>query len=153
MSKTVYLAGPMQGKTLADSTVWRLAWEQQLSKIGVTVCDPTRNLHLRSEEVIQHAYEDNVFHNSKVIVMRDLNDVRHADVVFCNMQGRGDSVSIGSLWECAVASEHRIPVVMMIDKEDELLQQHPFIQQHCLVVWYRIEALELIRHLLNIPNT
>jgi nucleoside 2-deoxyribosyltransferase len=125
--KTVYLAGPITGLTYDEGQDWRLRMTRQFGSLqGVQALSP-----LRGKSYLKDAGTLGFGDYSKVhplssdvgIVTRDLNDVRRADVIIANVLG-AQTASPGTCMEIGAAYEHHIPVILVIEPEDNPHDRH-----------------------------
>ena len=99
MKKTIFLSGPMRGIPRRESLGWRNEVGKRLSGVFV-VTNPFRGR------------EDNeTMPSSKGAVVRDIYDLKHADVVLVNDTFENASM-IGTAMELYIAYEAKIPVIV-----------------------------------------
>lgn len=130
---TVYLSGPMTGKTLEEAAIWRDHATAVLAGKGMRVLSPLRGKTMtlpRNEPLRPGAYRRASIRD-EALFCRDRNDVENCDVVLCNLQG-ADAVSIGSVFELAWANEFRKFLVVVVDKESA--HDHAFIRTAATVI-------------------
>jgi nucleoside 2-deoxyribosyltransferase len=125
--KTVYLAGPITGLTFEGAEDWRQVMRQRFAQLpDVKALSPLRGKgYLKGAGVLGHGDYSHVHPLSSDvgIVTRDLNDVRHADVVIANVLG-ADIASPGTCIEIGAAYEHHIPVILVIEPEGNPHDRH-----------------------------
>lgn len=115
MSPTVYLAGPIKGRTYGDATEWRNAAIEDLARHGIVGLSPLRaKNYLQGIGVLGDSYQESVLSCDRGITTRDRLDATTCDVLFVNFLG-ATSVSIGTCMEIAWADANRIPIVVCIE--------------------------------------
>lgn len=125
MSKTVYLAGPITGKSYEEATRWRTELEVGLAP-GIRAASPLRGKeYLAGETDLAHTYPVPLSTES-AIVGRDFFDVSKCDLVCMNLLD-AEVISIGSVVEVGWADALRTPVLLMM--EDGNPHDHPFIRR------------------------
>ena len=109
----IYLAGPITGLTYESANDWRSAWAPRFEEIGHTTASPLRGKEaLRGKGVLS-----GVFDEGKAAVMRDLYDIRHADIVLANFED-AKIPSIGTIAEIGYAfAYNRFILTVMSDPE------------------------------------
>ncbi len=147
--KTVYLAGPITGLSFTGATDWR---EQFQHKLGVYIkaMSPLRSKdYLKNEKSIGDSYEAGSNHSAgpsqlvhvmsgqKGITTRDRYDVMTCDVILVNLLG-ATRVSIGTVMEIAWADMLRKPIVLVMEKEGNLMD-HAMVRESC---GFRVETLD-----------
>lgn len=138
MAKRVYLAGPISGLTYDQGNEWRLQAIKELTAIGIEAYSPMRaKEYLRAEGVLTGSYSSGLFSSSRNIMTRDYDDCRRADLIMANMLAY-PKVSIGTVMEIAWSYAHRIPLVMIMEKEGNL-HEHPMIAE---AIGFRVDNLE-----------
>jgi len=97
--KIVFLSGPMRGIPREEALAWRKNASKLLSK-------RFRVLHaLRGRESRE------TFTDSRAAVIRDLNDIKNADILLVNDTFKGCSM-IGTSMEVFFAHEEKKPVIL-----------------------------------------
>ena len=165
----VYLAGPIQGLTLADSDGWRSQAVAMFAKYAIQTCSPLRGKGaLKDVGVITDVYPDKgVFFGDHSIFTRDVWDVRRCDLVLANFataprdlwrqESGGDvltpaeRVSVGTAMEVMLAWELGKYVVSIVAPDSAY--QHPFIREASSVVvptlekglWASLVALGMLK--------
>lgn len=130
---TIYLAGPMEGRSQADANGWRRAFMTCMDTKISTWYDARILSPMRGKDL--DAYKlGNIKYGSKHIITRDRNDVRRADLVVMYL----DAVSVGTMVELGWASAQNIPVVGIIRPEFPL-PDHPFIQE---LIGFKVTTIE-----------
>jgi len=126
--KRVYLAGPITGLTYDEGNAWRVDAHAQLTEAGIEAYSPMRaKEYLRSEGVLQGSYTEGLFSSSRNIMTRDYDDCSKADLILCNLLG-ATKPSLGTVMEIAWAYSHRIPLVIIMEKEGNP-HEHPMIAE------------------------
>ena len=122
--KRVYLAGPIENLSWTETSDWRVRSEMILLDNQILPINPLRGkMILTGTKKIE---SDGKFF-PKEIVGRDRNDVTSCDVVLMNLHGI-NNYYIGTFVELGWADMLRIPVVIVLDKDNEK-RKHPFIQE------------------------
>lgn len=115
---TVYLAGPITGKSYGQATGWRNYVTQRLENEGkdhIRCLDPMRiKDHLADLNVIDGPIDHPIFDRSAV-VGRDLWDVQRSKVVLFNLLGATE-VSIGTMVELGAASVSGALKIVVMEK-------------------------------------
>ena len=122
----VYLAGPIKGLGYGDATDWRNHAKAELAPEIVCYSPMRGKDYLDTCRPIQAEYPHLTLSNAKAIMARDRNDVMRADLVLANLAG-AESVSIGTVMECAWADAFRVPLVVVGREGD--LHDHPMIRE------------------------
>lgn len=130
MRQSVYLSGPISGRTFADATGWREDAATLLTGAGFRVLDPMRGKSfLSTQKVIEREVYESV-HNpilsDKALVNRDYADVMSSDIVLANLHG-ATAVSIGTT--CEVALAHYLHKLVVLVIEPGNVHDHPFIRE------------------------
>jgi hypothetical protein len=122
----VYTIGPITGCSYGNSTDWRDYAAKNIDP-QIEILSPMRHKeYLSQESSIAAAYESHVMSCAKGITTRDRMDCMRSNMVIANFLG-ATKVSIGSVMEIAWADSARIPIVLVIDKDN--LHQHPMITE------------------------
>lgn len=145
----IYAAGGMSGLTIEEASAWR---KEIIEKVGenIEVLNPLRD-QIDSDEttVIKDSSARSIFTNSKSLTRRDLNDIRNSDVVLFNFLNP-KSISRGSLIELGFAAGLQKPIVVILDKSEEMYN-HAFVKE---LAWYSISnintAVKVIKSILNV---
>ena len=127
MSKTVYLAGPMEGLTREEMTGWRKEFIMQTSRSGITCLDPTRRVEFHQGDSLDYA---------RFVFRKDLSDIDQADVVFVDAR-RNSGRGTGTSMEAMYAWVYNKPIVVWSDPGDF---RHPFYES---MQTMHVESLEL----------
>ncbi len=166
MKPKIYLAGPISGLTYEQATTWR-AWVAEQLDEAVECMSPMRGKAWLKNSVKTLATfvklspgntHDAALVTPRAIVTRDLQDVRLANLLLVNFTigNSGPSlilprVSVGTVYEIAVAKEHNIPIVLVMKSGD--VHYHPFITEAAGFVVEDLEtAIQVVRSVLNLPT-
>lgn len=154
MSKKVYLAGPISGKSWGESENWRDRFKQALKDTAPHIhgYSPLREKSeiLQKEQFIGDHYENTLFSTQRAIMSRDYFDVQTSHAVVANLTG-ATTVSIGTVMEMAWAYERRIPLIVISEFKDgkiNNLHNHAMLRE--AAQWWvetEEEALEVVRAL------
>jgi nucleoside 2-deoxyribosyltransferase len=123
--KSVYLAGPINGKSYEEArNGWRLSLSTLLSP-GIQPLSPMRQEgHLQEvTELTGMPYDDHFWSKQRAIVTKDLVDVRRCDVVVVNLCDT-KKVSIGTMVEMGWAQVLNKPIVLVIEDDAEQVNPH-----------------------------
>jgi len=135
--KSVYLAGPILGKSYQDATEWRNIASEWLAKHGIKGISPMRYKEmLKREPKLTDNYEHPLA-CQKGIVARDRFDCQHCGLVLANLLG-AETISIGTVVEFGWADAFRKPIITVMEKEGSLYN-HSFIKE---LSGFRVETLE-----------
>lgn len=151
MSKgVVYLAGPIAGLEYAGATDWREYAEKWLAEWDIEGLSPMRGKeYLANVGVIAQVYDDVAdwpLSMAPGFTARDRRDVMTSDIVIANF-AVADTVSIGTVMECAWADAYRKLLIVVLDpaqdKGDGITVVNP--NDHAMVrqvAQYRVETLD-----------
>jgi len=123
--KTVYLAGPIGGKTKMEANGWRDTIQHRLKLHNIQGVSP-----LRCEPIINGVYdtlgdkEDKCFGTAQAIGSKNEFDVRSCDILLAYLP----TLSMGTLIEIGMGKALAKPVIVVADDPEFLF--HPVIQ-HC----------------------
>lgn len=126
----VYLAGGISGLSFEDSYSWREQVSEDLKDLyGIEGINPLRGKEFLKKLVVIPAMFETTkpLSTSRGIFTRDTNDVRRSDAVLVNFTG-ATHVSIGTVMEMAIAHEHRIPIVVVVE-DFNTIHDHPFVNE------------------------
>lgn len=126
MSKTIYVAGPMEGLTEEQMTGWRREFKHKLYGYGLTILDPTRRQPYHQEDSIDRA---------RFVFKKDLKDIDESDLVFFDIRygaGRGTGTSMEAMY----AWMKMKPMITWANPGDF---KHPFYQSMETI---RVESLD-----------
>ncbi len=141
MIPLVYLAGPIAGCTGEEATDWRMTAGYALQRRGIETLSPMREKNFRGQKIEHdfHVYEQRgAFFTSRGIMTRDRNDVIRCDALLVNLLG-ATKPSLGTVMELAWADILRKPVVVAIEREGNVHDNHPMIHE---AIGFRVETLE-----------
>lgn len=142
----IYLAGPIEGCTLEEATVWRVAVSDELldtakcldpmeGKRNIVDCGQVITSPNLKPEFIHMAFPDVVFH-------RDMAMIRACDVVLVNLQYLGNKRSIGTMFEIGAA--HAMGKLIVVVDPHGLAMDHPFIHMSSVVFLSMEMAIDFI---------
>ncbi len=149
---TVYLAGPILGKTYTDC---RFGWRQTVALAllpGITALSPMRHEGHLAEHTgtIKGDVFDNATHffaGSKIIFAKDVLDIRHCDIVLANFLG-ATRPSLGTVSEIGMAHILNKIIITVIDKDN--IHLHPFVLEPSALVLDNLpDAITAINSLLS----
>jgi nucleoside 2-deoxyribosyltransferase len=147
MKKKVYLAGPITGTSYGEATDWRAKAVRDLEKWGIAGFSPMRGkAYLSKEEELLDAYNDQTMSSITAINIRDYNDTRTSDAILVNLLD-AKRVSIGTVMEIAWAKAHKIPIVLIMEKEGNV-HDHGMLTYNCIRVTTLHEGIACIKQLL-----
>lgn len=122
---TIYLAGPISGRSFADSELWRNEFKAIVGDALICL-SPLRGMdQLREVGVIEQSYPT-ALSCDRGILCRDHRDCRSADMIVCNFQ-HAPRVSIGAVIECAFAFAYRKPLLVITQPNN--VHDHPMLRQ------------------------
>jgi len=106
MKKKIFLSGPIRGVSRVES----LAWRNEATKL------------LEQNFCVLHAFrgreEKETFTDPRAAVIRDLNDIKNADVLLVNDTVENCSM-IGTSMEIFFAFQQNIPVILFGNTHDK----------------------------------
>jgi hypothetical protein len=127
-----YLVGPISRIGYQSAWLWRDYAARKLAEHGVEAINPLRHTEELSEsQCLASEYPEWLWTQARAIVHRSFYDVRRSQAVLANFRG-AEERSIGSIAEVAVAYEHRIPVVLVVERGNP--HDHPFLKELATVV-------------------
>lgn len=143
--KTVYLYGPITGKTFAGAQDWRDWMRTELAKANINAISPLRfkDYLANLESISGHGREYasmNVLSTPPAVLARDKFDVLRADMLVGNFLG-ADRVSIGSMFEQAWAHQKHTPIAAAMEAEGNP-HDHMFFTQ---TLNFRVDSLAALR--------
>lgn len=155
-NRSVYLAGPITGKSYDEATDWRAVAKDRLGQSGIEALNP-----MRGKEYLSHIKEFtadgdkykpfSVMSSNRGIMTRDHYDATNCDVLLVNLLG-ADRPSIGTCMEIAWAWENSIPIVAVMEPTGNP-HEHGMILE---AIGFRVETLEeafhIIRMILNVGH-
>lgn len=143
MKPKVYLAGPIKGLNFNEATEWRIEAQQALAEMGIDGMSPMRAKdYLKAHanvggDALKDAYAEYPLSTMKAILSRDFNDCTKSAVVIMYLKG-AKAVSIGSVMEVAWAHASRVPVILVMEKEENI-HEHGLLTEACN---FRVETLK-----------
>lgn len=133
--QSIYLAGPITGSSYEKTNNWREDLSEDFeNNYNICCYSPMRGkTYLSKESKIKTAYEerDKPLSGSKVITIRDRDDVRNCGLIIFNFLG-AESVSAGSCIEIGWGDSVRVPMIAIMEEDNP--HQHGMIKELCLVV-------------------
>lgn len=123
--KTVYLAGPIAGRTYDEANAWRSEATRWLANHGIRGISPLRCEPLRGQRYGELGHEDPRFGTGRAIASKNLMDVQMCDMTLAYLP-QIYGVSLGTLMELAWAHAFRRPTILVTD--DISLSSHPVVQ-------------------------
>lgn len=146
----VYLSGPITGCTYEGCTDWREYAAQFFAAVGIRAISPMRAkdyLKQLADPISGHGREYahmGVFSTPSAVVTRDRFDTQRTDIVLMNLFG-ADRVSIGTMVELGWADAARVPVVGVIEHQDNI-HDHMFVNQ---LIGFRVATLDEALHVVR----
>lgn len=144
--KTVYLYGPIAGKTFGECTDWRNWMAEQLAPHGIQAISPLRfkdylgNLKAELSGHGREYSEMNVLSTPDAVIARDKFDVLRVDMLAGNFLD-ADRVSIGSMMEQAWAHQAHKPIAAAIPIGPGHPHDHMFFSRTLNFPVHSLEAL------------
>ena len=139
---SVYLAGPIAGKTFDDAVGWRDEATAHLHGLGYDVYSPMRASRDELAQLSKMALEEDKF-----TFERDAFDIERADIVLVNWIGRGDVVSIGTAVETGLAHAKGKFIITVIEPAAQVEfplahdgKYHPFITGPSNIILHSLDA-------------
>lgn len=136
----IYLAGPISGLTYDGAVDWRNTVKETLddaSKGQIQCLSPMRHKdYLLNESKIKDDYEQ-ILSSQRGITARDRFDATRCDLLFVNFLG-AKKVSIGTVLEIAWADSQRIPIILVMEDENNP-HEHSMVRELCP---FRVNNLE-----------
>jgi len=127
---SVYLSGPIQGKSREGATGWRDIAHHVLSMVGINVYSPLRKeeyaVDPTTEMPAMAEMYGNVAVTAKGIVARDRFDTKHCDLMIVYLL-EADQVSIGTMIEVGWADAYGTLIVTVIDEVADDIHNHPML--------------------------
>ena len=136
----VYLAGPISGLTYDQGQDWRQYAVKRFAELSpeIKAYSPLRaKEYLRAYGQLEQGYEQHPLSSEKGITTRDRNDASWSDLIIFNLLG-AKRVSIGTCIEIGWADSHRVPMVLVIEKEGNP-HDYPIIREVC---GFRTDSLD-----------
>lgn len=144
---SVYLCGPIVGRSYQEATEWRGYAKDWLTKDNITVYDPTRFEHYNVDDGLKITSSGSAYRSTgietKGYVARDRLDVARCDLVLANFLD-AETASIGSVIEIAWADMLRKPIVIVIEPQPVTLSAtnphyHEFLME---LIPFRADSLD-----------
>jgi len=141
MKKSIYCVHPISGLSADDVFTYYTDIKNRLSENYNVMIPMTGKASLRCElEFRGEGYQDNPLTTNHAIFERDRWMVTQSDVIYANLKGATDRVSIGSMFELAWASYLGKYVVLVMDKES--IHRHAFVMEAADVIFEDEETAE-----------
>jgi|SRR5215207_379507 len=146
MRPSVYLAGPITGRTYDEGAEWRVDAFNTFYVRGIDAFSPLRmKKYLRAFGTLEGKDQDGQYayagahplSSDKGIMARDRNDVSRRDMVLANFLGCGERISIGTCVEIGWADAARKPIVLVM--EDDNVHRHAMIEE---AAGFRVHTME-----------
>lgn len=146
MSLTVYLSGPITGKTFENAQGWREATVAELRPYGFRVLNPLRGKsflghQMQGKKIVVHDPQKNPTLSDQALVNRDKLDVLNSDIVLVNFMEATER-SIGTIFEIAWAEDHNKLVVVAMPQDN--VHDHAFIRVPAVIFETLEEAVRYI---------
>ena len=146
----VYLSGPILGETYESARYgWRKLVALQLLP-GIQVLSPMRHEGHLAETVgvIGDDQPAHFFAGARIIVEKDMLDIRRCDLVLVNLLG-ATKVSIGTVSEMGMAFAMDKTIITVIEPDN--IHQHPFVTETSSLVLDNLDdAIYAINSLLSV---
>lgn len=143
----IYLVGPILGCTYAEACEWRDIVTKKIELLGHTVFNPMIGKdHLKNEDVIWNAYEDQLMSKNDHIFQADLHRVNHSDILFCNFSNL-KTYTLGSFFEIGYGYALRKTIIVV--SQDKKVTEHPFIKNSALVASSIDEGITILQALVK----
>jgi nucleoside 2-deoxyribosyltransferase len=137
VSKTCYLAGPIDGLSFQDGVEWRRYATEKLAVEGIKGLSPQRgkdyvggNEGLADEmdfATQEKVFADRLMSDAKFVLGRDKFDALNCSVLLVNFKG-ARRASIGTIMEIAWAFLQGKPIIVVADDDDTLHRNHPMLR-------------------------
>jgi nucleoside 2-deoxyribosyltransferase len=124
MRPSIYLAGPVYGKTALDAIEWRNYVTQKLETV-VDCYSPLRAKQFDHEGVFTGTCSKEPLWTDRGITTRDRLDVMRCDGLIVNFLG-ATRVSIGTCVELGWADAWRKPTIVVMEEEN--IHNHPMVR-------------------------
>jgi nucleoside 2-deoxyribosyltransferase len=109
--KTVYLAGPILGLTVAEANDWRDDVASRLWSYGIVGISPLRCEPPGISGTYAGTYDDPKFGTLKAIASKNVFDTKACDLTLCYIPNRPEP-SVGTIIELALAYAYHKPVIL-----------------------------------------
>ena len=145
MNPTVYLAGPIAGRSYDGATTWRDNAVRLLAAHGIDGLSP-----MRAKEYLRGVERDTGFSatcdeyghfpmsSPRAIMTRDRFDATRCDVLLVNLLG-AERISVGTVMEIAWADLRRTPIVAVIEPDGSNVHEHAMVGE---AIGFRAATLE-----------
>lgn len=126
---SVYLSGPIAGLTYKDA---RFGWREYVANMmshGIKVLSPMRHEgHLAEVRgpLEPAGQAGHFFSGEKIIVEKDMLDIKRSDIVLVNLLGATTRVSIGTVAEIGMATVLGKTIVLVMEDTGNI-HDHPFV--------------------------
>jgi nucleoside 2-deoxyribosyltransferase len=120
---SLYMAGPITGCTYDGAVNWRNLFASMLPEVNCI--SPMRSKAFLEQDGILGPCGQHPLTTEQGIFTRDLYDVRRCDLLIANFLNC-PCVSIGTVFEIAIAYELHKPIITIMEKEN--IHVHPFIE-------------------------
>lgn len=149
MRPKVYLAGPITGQSYDGATDWREQVKQHLEP-AIAAYSPMRSKqYLLQQTTVKDVYDEYILSSQRGIYTRDFHDCRTCDLIFVNLLG-ATKVSIGTVMEIAWASAFNKPIVLVMEKTNNV-HEHAMIREACALRTDNLEDGLFITRALLLP--
>lgn len=140
---TVYLAGPITGKTYAMARGWK-EQARNLLDPAIAGVDPLRaKNYLAQASHIKDTYDEIALSSAKGITTRDMFDCRRCDMILANLS-EATQISIGTVMEIAWGRAFNKPTVVVMDESN--VHWHAMIRES---VGFIVPTVEEACHIVN----
>lgn len=143
----LFLSGPITDVSYGESADWRKYVASKMPR-SIKCISPLRGKeYLKNEKNIKASYEDIPLSSGKGITFRDRFDVKRADAILINLLG-AKKVSIGSMIEIGWADTGIKPIILVMEKEENV-HDHPMLKNAAgFIVDNLDDAIELAKKIL-----
>lgn len=150
--KTVYLAG-LISTDYPDSLLWRIEVAPILEAHEFDVLSPMRGKERLALESMDGGLTDPNL-TSRDIILRDYHDVVESDVILMHLESFGSPRPLlGTICELAWAWEMKKPIIAIVDPDNKLMLNHPFVKEAVSHYFHSTEdAIEFIAHHFGSPK-
>ena len=151
MQFLIYAVGPITGYSYEEVTGWRDNLKNYLPSNYIVLSPMRGKLYLIKEQKIADSYEMHQLSTAKAITRRDYFDCNRCDLILCNFLG-AKKVSIGSVMEIAWGYTKKIPIVVMMEKDN--IHQHAMINECAdFVVDNFEEGVDIVKHIIGVTES
>ena len=139
--RTIYCVHPISGLSADEVFTYYTAIKERLSKYYDVLIPMTGKKSLRcAKEFRSEGYVGNPLTTNHAIFERDRWMVTQSDIIYANLMGATEQVSIGSMFELAWASLLGKYVVLAMDEDG--VHNHAFVKEAADTVFYSSEEAE-----------